>query len=169
MIVQSGIIPQLHSLYTQASSLNCLIVCTLRHHPSTVSLIVHSGIIPQLFDSLYSQASSLKCFIDCTLRHHPSTVSLILHSGIIPQLFSRLSHPESYVRQSISELLCRIALDTPHLIVYPAVVGSSSKIQVKIPGQKGAVASSLTIPFTARIYQTYQECKTFLVAMNAPY
>ena len=63
------------------------------------------------------------------------------YTGIIPQLFSRLSHPESYVRQSISELLCRIALDTPHLIVYPAVVGSSSKIQVKIPGQKGALSS----------------------------
>lgn len=46
--------------------------------------------------------------------------------GIIPQLFSRLSHPESYVRQSISDLLCRVAQDAPHLIVYPAVVGSSS-------------------------------------------
>ena len=41
------------------------------------------------------------------------------------------------MRQSISELLCRIALDAPHLIVYPAVVGSTSRIQVKLPGQKG--------------------------------
>lgn len=47
-------------------------------------------------------------------------------SGIIPQLFSRLSHPELYVRQSISDLLCRVAQDAPHLIVYPAVVGCSS-------------------------------------------
>ncbi|WAQ96320.1 SMG1-like protein [Mya arenaria] len=46
--------------------------------------------------------------------------------GIIPQLFSRLSHPEAYVRQSISDLLCRLAEDAPHLIVYPAVVGSST-------------------------------------------
>ena len=46
--------------------------------------------------------------------------------GIIPQLFSRLSHPEAYVRQSISDLLCRVAEDAPHLIVYPAVVGSST-------------------------------------------
>ena len=46
--------------------------------------------------------------------------------GIIPQLFSRLSHPEAYVRQSVSDLLCRVALDVPHLIVYPAVVGASS-------------------------------------------
>ena len=46
--------------------------------------------------------------------------------GIIPQLFSRLSHPEAYVRQSVSDLLRRVALDVPHLIVYPAVVGASS-------------------------------------------
>ena len=47
-------------------------------------------------------------------------------SGIIPQLFARLSHPENYVRRSVSELLCRVAQDAPHLIVYPAIVGSSS-------------------------------------------
>ena len=39
---------------------------------------------------------------------------------------SRLNHPEPYVRQSITDLLCRIATDTPHLIVYPAVVGSQT-------------------------------------------
>jgi hypothetical protein len=44
--------------------------------------------------------------------------------NIIPQLFCRLNHPESYVRQSISELLCRVARDFPHLIIYPAVVGA---------------------------------------------
>ncbi|GIY22261.1 hypothetical protein CDAR_374792 [Caerostris darwini] len=44
--------------------------------------------------------------------------------GIIPQLFSRLNHPEVYVRQSISDLLCRVAQAAPHLIVFPAVVGS---------------------------------------------
>ncbi|KAK7086207.1 Serine/threonine-protein kinase smg1 [Halocaridina rubra] len=44
---------------------------------------------------------------------------------IIPQLFSRLNHPEPYVRGSISELLCRLAEDFPHLIVFPAVVGSA--------------------------------------------
>ncbi|XP_043280213.1 serine/threonine-protein kinase SMG1 isoform X1 [Venturia canescens] len=42
---------------------------------------------------------------------------------IIPQLFSRLSHPESYVRTRVSDLLCRIARNTPHLIIFPAVVG----------------------------------------------
>lgn len=45
---------------------------------------------------------------------------------IIPQLFSRLSHPEPYVRRRISELLSRLAEDAPHLITFPAVVGSDS-------------------------------------------
>lgn len=45
-------------------------------------------------------------------------------TNIIPQLFARLNHPEPYIRQSISKLLCRIAKEYPHLIIYPAVVGS---------------------------------------------
>lgn len=43
---------------------------------------------------------------------------------IIPQLFSRLNHHEVYVRKRISELLCRIAEDSPHLITFPAVAGT---------------------------------------------
>ncbi|XP_071393422.1 serine/threonine-protein kinase SMG1 [Centroberyx affinis] len=46
--------------------------------------------------------------------------------GIIPQLFSRLNHPEAYIRQSICSLLCRVAQDSPHLVLYPAIVGSLS-------------------------------------------
>nr|XP_061829730.1 serine/threonine-protein kinase SMG1-like isoform X1 [Nerophis lumbriciformis] len=46
--------------------------------------------------------------------------------GITPQLFSRLNHPEAYIRQSICSLLCRVAQDSPHLILYPAIVGSLS-------------------------------------------
>ncbi|XP_068192330.1 serine/threonine-protein kinase SMG1 isoform X2 [Antennarius striatus] len=46
--------------------------------------------------------------------------------AIIPQLFSRLNHPEAYIRQSICNLLCRVAQDSPHLILYPAIVGSLS-------------------------------------------
>lgn len=45
---------------------------------------------------------------------------------IIPQLFSRLSHPEAYVRTQVSELLCRVAENSPHLIIFPAVVGAVS-------------------------------------------
>ncbi|RWS12933.1 Serine/threonine-protein kinase SMG1-like protein [Dinothrombium tinctorium] len=44
--------------------------------------------------------------------------------SIILQLFARLGHPEPYVRRSISDLLCRIGQDSPHLIVFPAVAGS---------------------------------------------
>ncbi len=58
--------------------------------------------------------------------------------GIIPQLFSRLNHPEAYVRQSVSELLCRVAQDAPHLIVYPAVVGCSTQhMDMKIVNRDG--------------------------------
>ena len=56
----------------------------------------------------------------CTLT---VALSLSHFPGIIPQLFSRLNHPESYVRRSVSDLLCRLASDAPHLVVYPAVVG----------------------------------------------
>lgn len=45
-------------------------------------------------------------------------------TAIVPQLFSRLNHPEPYVRKRVSELLSRIGLDSPHLIIFPAVVGS---------------------------------------------
>lgn len=50
----------------------------------------------------------------------------LVYKGIIPQLFSRLNHPEVYVRQSICNLLCRVAQDSPHLILYPAIVGTIS-------------------------------------------
>lgn len=43
---------------------------------------------------------------------------------IIPQLFSRLNHPEAYVHHCVSDLLCRVAEDAPHLITFPAVVGA---------------------------------------------
>eukprot|EP00094_Tigriopus_californicus_P005418 TCALIF_05224-PA protein Name:"Similar to Smg1 Serine/threonine-protein kinase SMG1 (Mus musculus)" AED:0.14 eAED:0.15 QI:0/0.66/0.5/1/0/0/4/861/3250 len=46
--------------------------------------------------------------------------------AIIPQLFSRLNHPVRIVRNRISELICRIAEDYSHLIIYPAIVGGGS-------------------------------------------
>ncbi|XP_070506242.1 serine/threonine-protein kinase Smg1 [Chironomus tepperi] len=46
---------------------------------------------------------------------------------IIPQLFSRLNHHEPYVRKRVSELLCRVAMDSPHLIIFPTVVGAQDK------------------------------------------
>ena len=56
------------------------------------------------------------------------------HTGIIPQLFSRLNHPEANVRQSVSDLLCRVGQDSPHFIIYPAIVGASHKQEKKSAG-----------------------------------
>ncbi|KAK6476140.1 serine/threonine-protein kinase SMG1-like isoform X1 [Huso huso] len=58
--------------------------------------------------------------------------------GIIPQLFSRLNHPEAYIRQSICSLLCRVAQDSPHLILHPAIVGS-----ITLGGEAQAAGSKL--------------------------
>lgn len=51
---------------------------------------------------------------------------------IIPQLFSRLNHHEPYVRKRVSELLCRVARDSPHLIIFPTVVGAAQEQRVNI-------------------------------------
>lgn len=65
--------------------------------------------------------------------------------GIIPQLFARLSHPENYVRRSVSELLCRVAQDAPHLIVYPAIVGSTSgKVYNKVTEESKFLSNYLS-------------------------
>ena len=78
-------------------------------------------------------------------------LKLYIFLGIIPQLFSRLSHPESYVRQSVSDLLCRVARDVPHLIVYPAVVGSSTTVmEAKVSNQSGQ-CYSMSIPCNTRV------------------
>ncbi len=50
--------------------------------------------------------------------------------AIIPQLFSRLNHPVQVVRSRISDLICRIAKDFPHLIIFPAVVGAGEVASV---------------------------------------
>uniref|UniRef100_A0A1B6CNV0 non-specific serine/threonine protein kinase n=1 Tax=Clastoptera arizonana TaxID=38151 RepID=A0A1B6CNV0_9HEMI len=93
----------------------------------------------QLFDGTQQDSSA----ITATLRllrlivKHALELQSVLEVGlsttptlpwicIIPQLFSRLSHPEPYVRRRVSELLCRLATDKPHLIIFPAVVGSDT-------------------------------------------
>ncbi|CAF1327016.1 unnamed protein product [Adineta steineri] len=42
---------------------------------------------------------------------------------LIPQLFSRLNHPDSFVRDYVTNLLIRIAKDFPQLILYSVIVG----------------------------------------------
>ena len=60
-----------------------------------------------------------------------SLPSSFLPPGIIPQLFSRLNHPEANVRESVSDLLCRVGKDSPHFIIYPAIVGASRRAEKK--------------------------------------
>lgn len=74
---------------------------------------------------------------------------------IIPQLFSRLNHHEPYVRRRVSELLCRVATDSPHLIIFPTVVGAQeksmdvTKITDSDENQGAESRSSLTFCFTS--------------------
>jgi PI-3-kinase-related kinase SMG-1 len=42
---------------------------------------------------------------------------------LIPQLFSRLNHPDSVVRDYVTNLLIRVAKDFPQLILYSVIVG----------------------------------------------
>ena len=52
---------------------------------------------------------------------------------IILQLFARLGHPQPYVRQIISDLLCRIAKESPHLIIFPvasSVLNENNKFKL---------------------------------------
>jgi len=72
----------------------------------------------------------------------------MVHVGIIPQLFSRLNHPENNVRQSVCDLLCRVGQDSPHFIIYPAIVGASRKVEKKtesVSGMYGGVHFTLPL------------------------
>ncbi|XP_041362847.1 serine/threonine-protein kinase SMG1-like [Gigantopelta aegis] len=95
----------------------------------------------RLLRLLVKHAWELRDVLETGLAKTPTTP----WKGIIPQLFSRLSHPESYVRQSVSDLLCRVAHDVPHLIVYPAVVGSSTTVmEAKVSNQSGLLRDYLS-------------------------
>lgn len=76
----------------------------------------------RLLRLMVKHASELRDVLEVGLANTPTAP----WKGIIPQLFARLNHPESYVRRSISDLLCRVTAAAPHLIVFPAVVGSSA-------------------------------------------
>ncbi|XP_052758949.1 serine/threonine-protein kinase SMG1 [Galleria mellonella] len=97
----------------------------------------------------YINHSGENAVVNATLRllrlivKHAMELQTVLESGlantptqpwkvIIPQLFSRLNHPETYVRKCVSDLLCRLAEDTPHLITFPAVVGAVENEQSTI-------------------------------------
>lgn len=50
---------------------------------------------------------------------------------LIPQLFSRLTHPDSFVREYITNLLIRIAKDFPQLILYSVIVGITDESKMR--------------------------------------
>ena len=75
------------------------------------------------------------------------SLSLSLPAGIIPQLFSRLNHPEANVRQSVSDLLCRVGKDSPHFIIYPAIVGASRRAEKKTSVSGGTFSPNLSPKF----------------------
>ncbi|XP_038064648.1 serine/threonine-protein kinase SMG1-like [Patiria miniata] len=100
----------------------------------------------RLLRLLVKYAGELRDVLEDGLAHTPTGP----WKSIIPQLFSRLSHPEAYVRQSISDLLCRVAQDSPHLIVYQAIVGCPSTTaedkKSKDVVQQGVISKLLKSP-----------------------
>ncbi|KAJ3256336.1 Serine/threonine-protein kinase smg1 [Boothiomyces macroporosus] len=65
--------------------------------------------------------------------------------SVIPQLFSRLHHPEEYVRREISNLICRIGESTPHLIIYPTILGSTDNAETVSSDSYAFIINSLNI------------------------
>jgi PI-3-kinase-related kinase SMG-1 len=57
--------------------------------------------------------------------------------AILPQLLSRLSHPDANVRGSVTELVRRIAVDCPYLVVYPTVVSCPIPVAADSKQQQG--------------------------------
>ena len=83
---------------------------------STSSLNQNEGNISatlRIIKILIKYAAELKEDLQKGLAKTPTQPWLLT----IPQLFCRLNHPEPYVRKSVSELLCRIAREYPHLII----------------------------------------------------
>ncbi len=80
----------------------------------------HVSATLRLVKLLVKYAVELRNDLEPGLRQTPTQP----WKDIIPQLFCRLNHPEPYARQAVSDLLCRVAKDLPHLIIFPAVVGS---------------------------------------------
>ncbi|XP_053950535.1 serine/threonine-protein kinase Smg1 [Anastrepha ludens] len=102
---------------TQSEVKNAPSDCT----PVTVTL--------RLLRLIVKYAAGLQEVLEDGLRNTP----LRPWKVIIPQLFSRLNHHEPYVRKSVSDLLCRLAQDRPHLVIFPAVVGAHQESKESTP------------------------------------
>ena len=66
-------------------------------------------------------------------------------SAIIPQLFARIGHPNEYVRSQVQTLVARIGQESPHLIIWPAIVGNDS-VLLDSDGATGSVRPDLESP-----------------------
>ncbi|CAF1557223.1 unnamed protein product, partial [Rotaria magnacalcarata] len=72
---------------------------------------------PMLIEQLLPQ--QLRTIFETNLLSLPT----VAWKRLIPQLFSHLNHPDSFVRDYLTNLLIRIAKDFPQLILYSVVVG----------------------------------------------
>lgn len=98
-----------------------------KRHPCTCTCILIERII------MYMHAHCICVFIFLS-EYYLNFILIFFYfiiQGIIPQLFSRLNHPEANVRQSVSDLLCRVGQDSPHYIIYPAIVGAAKGAEKK--------------------------------------
>ncbi|KAF6202801.1 hypothetical protein GE061_003204 [Apolygus lucorum] len=82
----------------------------------------------RLLRLMVKHASELQETVDADLAETP------VHPWvpIVPQLLARLNHADPYVRKKVEELLVKIGLEAPHLILFPAVVGSGAMPTTKL-------------------------------------
>ncbi|UJR15815.1 hypothetical protein I4U23_002744 [Adineta vaga] len=73
----------------------------------------------RLLRVLVRYPQQLRAIFETSLVNMPT----VAWKRLTPQLFSRLNHPDSFVRDYVTNLLIRIAKDFPQLILYSVVVG----------------------------------------------
>jgi PI-3-kinase-related kinase SMG-1 len=73
----------------------------------------------RLLRVLVRYPQQLRTIFETSLANMPT----VAWKRLIPQLFSRLNHPDSFVRDYVTNLLIRIAKDFPQLILYTVIVG----------------------------------------------
>ncbi|CEG68582.1 hypothetical protein RMATCC62417_04816 [Rhizopus microsporus] len=59
-------------------------------------------------------------------QEYSDTVRIDLWKRVTPQLFAQLNHPNEFVRQMITKLICRICDEYPRDVIYDVIVSSSS-------------------------------------------
>ncbi len=62
---------------------------------------------------------------------------------LVPQLFARLNHSSLVVRETLYRLLQRMAVASPSIVCFPAVIGSESESEAETVAPVSALSSSL--------------------------